>query len=211
MLAGAAAPHRERDRRRDARLCLNGLLVDAMRCDVFSASLRTHADPRRRCRRSSAIPDAIIDPPLSVDLKQDLARALRTTTSEKAAQNAAANPSKAMIAAIVATGGFLSIAMTACVVCIGPGCGSGRQEPESIRDIGLAVFRPGEGCCLRLGFRLGHGILEVHAATVRAPSSPARANHPAGLDPEPASQLQVTHSNAPSCLKQSILSKIVAR
>jgi hypothetical protein len=78
-----------------------------------------------------------------------------------------------MIAAIVATAGFLSIAMTRACLVSGPATDLDDAGTDRFRDIGLAVFRPVERvAAFDLDLGLVMGSSEVHAAPSAAPSQP---------------------------------------
>jgi hypothetical protein len=135
---------------------------------------------------------------------------LRTTPARKPRTECCCQSVTAMIAAIVAPAGFLSIAMTrACFVW----CPTVRLDDAGagrLRDTGLAVFRA-VGRVVAFGLDLGLSW-DPQKLVRRYPPhhlGPARTKRPAGQDPEGRLSRPSHHSNAPiKPESQSILSKI---
>jgi hypothetical protein len=119
---------------------------------------------------------------------------------------------RAMIAAIVAPAGFLSIAMARACLVSGPAAGLDDAGTGRLRDAGLAVFRAVDRA-VAFGLDLGlvMGSSEVCATPFAAPPQPRPGQSPGRAGPRAVSTTPRHYSNAPIRHEsQSILSKIVA-
>src|SRR5258707_9760105 len=110
---------------------------------------------------------------------------LRTTPARKPRTECCCHSVTAMIAAIVAPSGFLSIAMTRACLVSGLATGLDDAGTDRLRDTGSVVFRAVERVA---AFGLDLGLVRGDPPTFVPPHpphhpSPARVIHPAGLDP----------------------------